>query len=528
VRATLKILQCSSILLLLLIPSGGSHFPLTTGEVLAARKEIINPHWTGNDCEICHEERPKPRQKDLKFKFGGDFIAMCKSCHQGEDARSDIHPVGVYPREGDKVSIPDWLPLQGGKTTCVTCHDMKLHIENNPPIRFKNPDFLRGGPYKNKIDLCFNCHKVKAYKKINPHQQIDAEDRIVTTQCLYCHQSLPNSDTITNIEEVTFKTEIGTFCTACHPEEESNHPAYANHMLPPSREMIKHIKESEKKLDVILPLFKDNVFCGTCHNPHSPGVIKGSAASKGARETHRLRLNSDYELCVACHAEKEFLLTKKVTIAIQEEPIGGPASTGETHTAHNAYRDKKCRACHTITSEQPERPSVYKLCFQGECHNTETLLGGDFVHTMAVQGNCLFCHNQHKSQYGYHIVNDQRKLCKACHPLLLGEKEDSNNRKSKDYHDNYLSMFKKVIHDQEPTCIFCHGKDHRPMVKEWGIKPCYKCHNYIKQLVKGERGKQVNIHDTFSREMCTDCHNPHSSPHPDLLKEKKKVYLKDS
>jgi predicted CXXCH cytochrome family protein len=124
-------------------------------------------------------------------------------------------------------------------------------------------------------------------------------------------------------------------------------------------------------------------------------------------------------------------------------------------------------------------------------------------------------------------VNDQQKLCRACHPLLSGTEERENKEKGEDLHDYYLGLFGELVPDQEMTCSYCHGEDHSKKVKEKGIVTCYQCHNYIEKLVNSKKGRTKNIHETlkkFAGNNCTLCHNPHSSPFPDLLKEERESY----
>ena len=210
-------------------------------------EEIINPHFTGKDCDICHEEVPEPGDSDLRLKFGGDDIAMCNSCHEAEQVKGEIHPVGIIPPEGNSINIPDAFPLYEGKVTCRTCHDVYLQCKAKPSVQFENIDFLWGAPYKKTTDFCFRCHKIEDYKKTNPHEQLDKEGNILEERCLYCHQTLPDPNTVSDIANVGFRSETSTFCIACHGAEETLHPANANHMLTPSQEMLTAIEASENK-----------------------------------------------------------------------------------------------------------------------------------------------------------------------------------------------------------------------------------------------------------------------------------------
>lgn len=491
-------------------------------------EEVINPHFTGKHCEECHVSAPQPGDKNLKLKFGGDDIAMCNSCHEKENVKGELHPVGIAPSVGEAVTIPKELPLYDGKVTCRTCHDVYLQCQAEPAAQFENINFLWGAPYKKVTEFCFRCHNRDVYAKTNPHEQVDDEGNVDEKQCLYCHESLPDPDAVTDITGVNFKTKQSTFCAACHGEEETLHPAKANHMHKPSEEMLAAIEASEEKYNVILPLFEEHVFCGTCHNPHDKGIIQREAAAKGAEAEYKLRLDRSKDMCVACHSDKEEVSARDIPLEEIQRTDLIPVTKGEgIPSYHKAFLEKKCRACHAVTREEPGVPNVFKMCFVSDCHDTPALLGARFTHKDAAEGNCLLCHSQHGSQFGAHIVNDQQKLCRACHPLLPPIEEDEAQQQKQDLHDYYYGLFQETVPEQELTCGYCHGEDHSGLVKEKGIIVCYQCHNYIEQLVKDERGGTENIHENlprFAGNNCTVCHNPHSAPYEFLLREEPESY----
>ena len=173
-------------------------------------------------------------------------------------------------------------------------------------------------------------------------------------------------------------------------------------------------------------------------------------------------------------------------------------------------------------------PNVFKMCFVADCHDTAELLGERFTHRDAAEGNCLLCHSQHGSQYGAHILNDQQKLCRACHPLLppIAGDQEADDR-GPDLHDYYYGLFRELAPDLKATCGFCHGEDHSSRVKEKGIVSCYQCHNYIEMLVSTKKERAENAHEAFPRfagNSCTTCHNPHSAPYQYLLKDEPESY----
>ncbi len=493
-------------------------------------EEVVNPHFTGKHCNECHERVPEKGDREMHLKFGGDDIALCNSCHDKKYVKGDLHPVGIVPPEADGISIPQEFPLYGGKVTCLTCHEAYVQCEMMPAHEFENINFLRGAPYDRSIDICFRCHDREAYRKVNPHEQVDESGAIRKEQCLYCHQSLPEAESVAAMEEVTFKTENAAFCAACHGKEEHYHPADAEHVVDAPEDMVGDIATAEKTYDVILPLFEGRIFCGTCHNPHDTGVITRAQAAKGAAEDKKLRLDPSRELCVACHRDKDLTAEENIALSdvVSEAVISPAAEAPGGHAYHKSFVEQDCRACHQVTRESPGRPIVYNMCFQADCHDT-AILKNTYRHEEALQADCLLCHSPHGSRYGAHILSDQQKLCKACHPLLSGRPEQEPLQQDEtDYHDKYFGVFELLAAGEQMTCGYCHGEDHSGQVREQGIVSCFRCHNYIESLVREKQGRTKNIHETlkdFKGSRCTLCHDPHSSPYPALLKKERDAYL---
>ncbi len=263
----------------------------------------INPHWTGTFCLTCHDKQPK-KGEELSFRFNGDFVKICNRCHETEEATADIHPVNIeVPPEMLKNVPEDFKLAEGNLITCLTCHELKYQTSINNPVRRINPKFLRGGPYKNRSDICYRCHVRENYERMNPHNQIDGDGNIIESKCLFCHSSRPDVD-IVGIDKVEFTGNVAEYCYGCHAGKDEDHPSgFTHNGAEPTEERLKCIAKVEKKLGLYLPLYDGNVFCGTCHNPHQRGVQKGVAAW-GADEEYRLRLPKGYMMCVACHCDK--------------------------------------------------------------------------------------------------------------------------------------------------------------------------------------------------------------------------------
>ena len=268
----------------------------------AERSTRINPQWTGTFCLACHDKFPK-KGEQVTFLFDGDIVQVCNRCHETEEATADIHPVGVEVPPEMKQNIPKDFKLEDGEIiTCATCHDLTYQTTLNNPMRYKNPTFLRGGPYLDRSDICYTCHQRESYERMSPHEQIDNNGEIIESKCLFCHASRPDVKVV-GIDRVKFTGNPSEYCHGCHQGKQEGHPVGTTHSgQKPSKERMACIKKTEKKKNIILPLYDDKLFCGTCHNPHQRGVLEGAAA-KGAGTASRLRLSAGYQICVACHCD---------------------------------------------------------------------------------------------------------------------------------------------------------------------------------------------------------------------------------
>jgi predicted CXXCH cytochrome family protein len=271
---------------------------------LCEDSRALNPHWNNYLCKSCHREAPVKGHAPLREE--GDKVNLCNRCHHSGYARPDIHPVGVIPSQ--HIRIPENLPLQDGKLSCETCHDSLLQMgtrrsEDAGPA---NPNFLRSGQGPRNA-FCFLCHIEETYKRLNPHNQLNEQGKIVEKTCLFCHASIPDVSFI-GPEKVSFIVlDPNEYCIGCHPGFTSKHPAGVDHLIEPSKKIMVAIQTSVQRIGVELPLFKGKIFCATCHNPHQEGVIKIAAAATGTKLDNKLRLkpgrNQSAE-CIGCHFDK--------------------------------------------------------------------------------------------------------------------------------------------------------------------------------------------------------------------------------
>jgi predicted CXXCH cytochrome family protein len=226
----------------------------------------------------------------LSVPAGTDLQAKCLECHN--DYRENHHPIGVAPPNAE--SYP--FPLYNGKITCMTCHTDD-HASGGI-------GFLRGGPYKDRREVCFKCHSQEEYANIDPHIMLDKGGKIRSVNgrpvCLFCHSILPDPAT-DRTKDVRFRADVAFLCWRCHPVMASPTFFKTHFLKKPSVEMGNYIKEKEQLMLVTIPLVpRDRITCSTCHNPHQKGVILYGPSASGADQEYRLRL-PEGKLCTVCH-----------------------------------------------------------------------------------------------------------------------------------------------------------------------------------------------------------------------------------
>jgi hypothetical protein len=267
-------------------------------EISSRLSNTTDIHFSAKYCTECHVEVP-PKKGPKFLKYGGDYKRLCR-CHY--DASGNyVHPVDLKPSAYMAPRIPRSLPLQDGKVTCDTCHDIfvQCHDKPNEKIFLKENDFLRGAPYQNRTELCFKCHDVTQYRKYNPHLQLNNQKQIIEASCLYCHSEVPDQKRA-NYEDVKLRANPKMICLGCHSIITENQ-WHTRHLRKPPEAILKRINELQTQYQIVLPLDSDgNITCATCHNPHEKGVIPDRrAGAKGAGEKFRQRLTDN--ICIRCH-----------------------------------------------------------------------------------------------------------------------------------------------------------------------------------------------------------------------------------
>lgn len=122
---------------------------------------------------------------------------------------------------------------------------------------------------------------------------------------------------------------------------------------------------------------------------------------------------------------------------------------------------KECTNCHDMskipkwaTPEFTKEPP--QMCY--DCHPESSYSGStDYVHGPVVVGDCVFCHNPHRSKYEHLLKLPVPDICHSCH-----EKEDIES--IADHSAELLS-----------ECLDCHVGHSSPakglLKKGWNVRP---------------------------------------------------------
>jgi len=257
-------------------------------------------------CSTCH--RGIPRTGAPSLKKSENFSNICRDCHNYRRP-GDHHPdrpdsttwLGIFD---ESESAEEFIVLYDKKMECLSCH--RLHRGSARLEGTRN--FLVGGPYVKRRDICFQCHKNKDHANLNPHIDKSASGDVNQRhKCLVCHIKVPEDDSHRR-KNLSLRASDAFLCLKCHPPMEG--VFMSQHFLKSVDEWeysdkiaIKYMTIDE--IDAEAPGASDDSFlhldpfgritCFTCHNPHLPqfGHLKTSPSG--------LEKIGAGNICVVCH-----------------------------------------------------------------------------------------------------------------------------------------------------------------------------------------------------------------------------------
>lgn len=278
-----------------------------------------------------------------------------------------------------------------------------------------------------------------------------------------------------------------------------------------------------------MPLAKDFDFakCVECHQNIGKGKAMHSAMAMGCDSCHEIRhigivtivatKAKGRDLCITCHSDKD-------------------KANGNLH----APVAQKCTTCHDPHSspykfqllKEPTGDKKENLCLT--CHDKGVNVPAQGSRHLALDIGCNTCHVTHKtgdpttSEFSDHLVKAAPALCLDCHDakdaalIKAHQNQPFGTADCTACHDPHQSSSPKLMQAnlhapfQAGTCDTCHAvpKDGKVVLTQPSPKElCVTCHDDKAKLID-----TAKVQHPGAAGDCTNCHNPHASRSPRLLK----------
>lgn len=186
---------------------------------------------------------------------------------------------------------------------------------------------------------------------------------------------------------------------------------------------------------------------------------------------------------------------------------------------HPPFKRARCLSCHEGHSSNYlalTRQNPPKLC--PTCHNLTRWLKRKNQHSPFKRRGCADCHSPHGTNVYNHLRRPPKILCRSCHRNIARQ-------------FNFPYKMKPFAEGKCPKCHNPHASNYR---KLWQKGPdvqdlCFKCHDGSgsKYNVKKFKSYPYKM-KPFKEGKCLDCHRPHASISPWLLKVSVKDFKKGS
>lgn len=431
--------------------------------------ENTHEPFASGDCETCHSLPDD--QGNVALPEGTTVSGLCTTCHSDiADKTGLAHPHDAVTADNcEDCHQPHSsrfgnLLLSPESELCGQCHSDILTSSGKTPHL---PVVL---------GQCSSCHEVHGSANAKLVAKTDA------SLCLDCHADFKTKHDSSKTIHVGAED-----CLTCHAPHEGLHAGILR-KNPSELCLDCHAVDTEALSAVTghQPYLASD--CIACHLPHhsdTPHLVRGEGSAT----------------CVGCHADvqKRLTMTNPHPAAVDD--------CGSCHVPHYSETTK-----HLLSTHEKE------LC--QTCHSYEDLnMTAEFVHTPARMGDCSGCHNPHGAMQENLVtgrmrrVNIQGKVISQL-PTLTGISSDLCFT----CHDDLATEFRKpgthqpVMAGDCDACHSAHGSGHLGFVKAAAPELCAGCHTIDDALNAKHEGYTITGAD------CLDCHNPHVSDQPKLVR----------
>ena len=386
------------------------------------------------------------------------------------------------------------------------------------------------------------------------------------TECTVCH------------DDVLVKEQVhapaADDCTSCHDVEVGDDATTVTLMEEePSLCVFCHDDfEQAVEADLETPHFPVTESCLTCHDPHSaeePTLLRASPVTLCADchdmddlgERHGGQL-TEATRCGNCHNPHGSDHNTMLVAARQHSPF----AEGSCNACHRppfgdrirlrVRGERLCEACHGDVAEDPEDPISVHAALDGEggaagclsCHDphmseprsllkhpgnelcagchaaTVHAANAETGHAPAAD-DCLTCHRPHAAGQPRLLSGDRNELCTDCHEpededlvaAHLGATPSGGECTNchSPHGEGHAKLLARTLHPPVlDGCDTCHEGGHDELMEGGGSELCLFCHDDI-----GEAATAATVpHEALELGACTDCHNPHATAQPHLVK----------
>jgi predicted CXXCH cytochrome family protein len=242
--------------------------------------------------------------------------------------------------------------------------------------------------------------------------------------------------------------------------------------------------------------------CTGCHSPHATDHGKMLAASPDA-------------VCATCHAG---LVPGGAASVHRPVAEGRCVSCHDPHASPNNANliragNTLCLGCHadvksSVESATHKHPPADRNCLA--CHDPHAAKGAKAILRKAAPALCLDCHKPTQPGFAQAHMNYpvSKADCTSCH-----DPHGSKNR----------GILRATVHEpvRNRMCAQCHGDPaaQRVTLKRPGADLCRGCHNALILDI----GSKTRVHwPVLDKTACANCHEPHASRTPGLLKAPQK------
>ncbi len=295
------------------------------------------------------------------------------------------------------------------------------------------------------------------------------------------------------ISGVKRKTEIAV-CLNCHLEYSKMtslpfvHNAFKNESCQRC-----HTVHGEDKIKVTFTRYIDiiwKILIGI--EPKGTTTFKSKKTGKRPKDISKL-VKAEKKLCNSCHSSDKFESWKTAKYK------------------HPPYKEGVCTSCHDAHASKHQgvtRGKPSKLC--PSCHRIADWMSKEVLHPPFKLKNCADCHDPHATNVEFHLRAEQKILCTSCHKKIA----------------DLFRLKYKMEPFEKGQCTKCHNPHSSNYQKLWQEGPeaedlCFSCHDGSNGVSNIKKFKTMSYQiKPFSKGKCLECHKPHATSGPKLLKGK--------